>query len=125
MTKYSFGDLKIYFENGLFDIKTLEISPECDPTLDNAIILSILTDKDWFGNSSMGSDLSLVKAFSSNGRKDVEKYIEESLDWLISENYADNIKVFVKMTENQTYGIEVEIFKQNKTIASKYWEYRQ
>lgn len=131
MSKYSFGDLKIFFENELFDIQMLEMSPECDPSLDNAILLSILTDKGWFGNAfhngevPIGSDLSLVQAFSNDGRKHVEKTIEEALDWLISENYADEVHVFVKMTENQTYSISIEVTKQNQTIASKYWEYRQ
>ncbi len=131
MSKYSFGDLKIFFENELFDIQTLEVSPECDPSLDNAILLSILTDKGWFGNAfhngdePIGSDLSLVQAFSNDGRKHVEKTIEEALNWLISENYADEVRVFVKMTENQTYSISIEVTKQNQIIASKYWEYRQ
>ena len=129
--KYPFGDLKLFQNEAGTDIRLLEISPECDPTLTTAIRISIGTDagSNYWGNSfftsdnGIGNDIGKIGVVSTRGMRTMKEEITSSLQWLLDENYADNIDVKVKVISIDKYGISLDVSKEDKKIFSTFWEY--
>lgn len=127
-TKYSIGDLKFTATDEGYDISLLEMSPVCDPTLMNAVVMCILTENGWWGNSideehSIGSDVHTVRTVSSKGRSELQYHIEKSLEWVTSEGYARSVDVSVSITDEGRYGIEIGIQSTNSESRSCYFDY--
>ena len=127
--KYAFGDLKIIQNDTGMDISLLEIGPECDPSLSNAIMLSMFTNKGWWGNYDkddadiIGCDIQEIRVVSPTGRKNLKHYIESSLDWLVSQGYASEVDVMVSIAQSGKYEIQIKTKNSNNEINSLYWQY--
>ncbi len=127
--KYSIGDLKLSpNDDGDYDISLLEMSPECDPTLANAVAMSLLTESGWWGNgldenTTIGSDIHTVRNVSSQGRSYLQHYVEEALAWLVADGYIKSISVFVSIATSSTYNIQTEIVNLDGETNSMYFNY--
>lgn len=130
MKKYPFGDLKILDTEDGFDIDLLETGPECDPSLDNAVSISLFTDECWWGNcyftenDIIGSDISKIRVVNPTGRKNLERYIQSSLDWIVTQGYASEVETSVSINKNNEYSIAISFINRDGTKENKYWKYK-
>ncbi len=127
--QYDIGDLKFSInDDGDYDISLLELSPECDPTLQNALLMSIFTKSDWWGNeidpnNAIGSDIHTVRTVNSKGRSEIEMYIKKSIAWLVNDGYVKNLNTTVSIDESNLYKIQIDIESLDGTTSSEYFNY--
>ena len=130
-----FGDIVLKItEDGSDIVLSGNSSIELDPTLNMSLMVSLFSNKEWFGNSLLdendriGSDIEKIKEVSLIGRKKLEDEIKSSLQYLINENKAKDVNVNVLIVgdgkkENKRYDINTVITEPNGTEKNIYWKY--
>ena len=130
-----FGDIVLKItEDGSDIVLSGNSSIELDPTLNMSLMVTLFSNKEWFGNSLLnendriGSDIETIKEVSIMGRKKLEDEIKSSLQYLINENKAKDVNVNVRIVgdgkkENKRYDINTVITEPNGTEKNIYWKY--
>ena len=129
-----FGDIVLKIDENGSDIVLKGSSIELDPALNMSLMVSLFSNKEWFGNSLLdendriGSDIEKIKEVSLIGRKKLEDEIKSSLQYLINENKAKDVNVNVLIVgdgkkENKRYDINTTITEPNGTEKNIYWKY--
>lgn len=130
-----FGDIVLKItEDGSDIVLSGNSSIELDPTLNMSLMVTLFSNKEWFGNSllnendKIGSDIETIKEVSIMGRKKLEDEIKSSLQYLINENKAKNVDANVRIVgdgkkENKRYDINTTITEPNGTEKNIYWKY--
>ncbi|HJH55534.1 MAG TPA: hypothetical protein K8V77_05565 [Brachyspira hyodysenteriae] len=131
---YDFGDIVLKIDENGSDIVLKGNSIELDPTLNMSLMVSLFSNKEWFGNSlvdendRIGSDIEKIKEVSLIGRKKLEDEIKSSLQYLINEDKAKDVNVNVRIVgdgkkENKRYDINTTITEPDGTEKNIYWKY--
>ncbi len=130
-----FGDIVLKItEDGSDIVLSGNSSIELDPTLNMSLMVSIFSNKEWFGNSlvdennRIGSDIEKIKEVSLIGRKKLEDEIQSSLQYLVNENKAKDVNVSVQIIgdgkkENKRYDTNITITEPDGTEKNIYWKY--
>ncbi|MEI0538027.1 hypothetical protein [Brachyspira pulli] len=130
-----FGDIVLKItEDGSDIVLSGNSSIELDPTLNMSLMVTLFSNKEWFGNSllnendKIGSDIETIKEVSIMGRKKLEDEIKSSLQYLINENKAKDVDANVRIVgdgkkENKRYDINTTITEPNGTEKNIYWKY--
>ncbi|MEI0477303.1 hypothetical protein [Brachyspira pulli] len=130
-----FGDIVLKItEDGSDIVLSGNSSIELDPTLNMSLMVTLFSNKEWFGNSllnendKIGSDIETIKEVSIMGRKKLEDEIKSSLQYLINENKAKDVDANVRIVgdgkkENKRYDINTVITEPNGTEKNIYWKY--
>lgn len=130
-----FGDIVLKItEDGSDIVLSGNSSIELDPTLNMSLMVSIFSNKEWFGNSlvdennRIGSDIEKIKEVSLIGRKKLEDEIQSSLQYLVNENKAKDVNVSVQIIgdgkkENKRYDTNIKITEPDGTEKNIYWKY--
>lgn len=127
--KYNFGDILLEISENGSDIIILPNSFACDPTLGMSANVTIFSEKDWWGNyiigdeNKIGSDIETVTEVSSSGRKKLESILTESLQYLVEQNYAAEVKIKTVITNDMKYDNSISIIKKDGTKDDMYWRY--
>ena len=131
---YDFGDIVLKIDENGSDIVLKGSSIELDPTLNMSLMVSLFSNKEWFGNSlvdendRIGSGIEKIKEVSLIGRKKLEDEIKSSLQYLINEDKAKDVNVNVHIVgdgknENKRYDINTIITEPDGTEKNIYWKY--
>lgn len=130
-----FGDIVLKItEDGSDIVLSGNSSIELDPTLNMSLMVTLFSNKEWFGNSllnendKIGSDIETIKEVSIMGRKKLEDEIKSSLQYLINENKAKDVDANVRIVgdgkkENKRYDINTTITEPDGTEKNIYWKY--
>ena len=129
-----FGDIVLKIDENGSDIVLKGSSIELDPTLNMSLMVSLFSNKEWFGNSllnendKIGSDIETIKEVSIMGRKKLEDEIKSYTQYLINEDKAKDVDVNVRIVgdgkkENKRYDINTTITEPNGTEKNIYWKY--
>ena len=129
-----FGDIVLKIDENGSDIVLRGNSIELDPTLNMSLMVSLFSNKEWFGNSlvdendRIGSDIEKIKEVSLIGRKKLEDEIKSSAQYLINENKAKDVNVNVRIVgdgkkENRRYDTNITITEPDGTEKNIYWKY--
>ncbi len=84
------GDVKIYPE-----IVWTNGQPEMDSGIGSAVYISLFTDKGWFADPSLGSNLHKLddRLLTNQTRLDYIEGVKKALDWLLEDGVAESIEV--------------------------------
>ena len=129
-----FGDIILKIDENGSDIVLKGNSIELDPALNMSLMVSLFSNKEWFGNSlvdendRIGSDIEKIKEVSLIGRKKLEDEIKSSTQYLINEDKAKDVDVNVRIVgdgkkENKIYDINTTITEPDGTEKNIYWKY--
>ncbi|MEI0517360.1 hypothetical protein [Brachyspira murdochii] len=130
-----FGDIVLKItEDGSDIVLSGNSSIELDPTLNMSLMVTLFSNKEWFGNcladenDKIGSDIETIKEVSIIGRKRLEDEIQSSLQYLVNENKAKDVNVIVQIIgdgkkENKRYDTNIKITEPDGTEKNIYWKY--
>jgi len=143
------GDIKLFFDPTKTDHATIDINPETfdlcsDAGLENAVLISLFTDKrsdddvlpdpgnsdrrGWWGDVlrgwNIGSKLWLLareKSLETLGTL-IEQYSSEALQWLVTDNVAESVSVDATRESKTEWSVQIKITRpQSKLMKFIYF----
>lgn len=147
---YTQGDIWLHLEDNQGNIEILNNDLRRDPTLENAIEISLFTDRraddidalpdtsgdkrGWWGDDVseklLGSKLWLLRR--SKNTSDIpartEQYVKEALQWMIDDGVIDSFEVSVQQIGSDRLDIEIIVLEpkdQTENIFKYYFNWRE
>lgn len=115
------------------DLVIVNGQPEMDDGLQNAVFISLFTDKSWWANSILPdneqttSELSTLdrSVLTNKTRLDAEEYARQALSWMVSDGLASKISVSAEIVAIGVLGLIITIEQPGKQSTVRYkinWE---